>query len=124
VSAVSRLACVWTAAAVGGGAALATWKTMAPLSPPKHLPVTTLPPPISFLASAISFGGTLVLETINFPSAPLGTKAKNIFFDLACLRAVASSASGMAISPTKKRCLHYNENAIGLCPQTDRPDPA
>jgi hypothetical protein len=112
------------AAASAGGAALATWKTMTPPSPPKHLPVTALPPPISFLASAITFAGTLVMETISFPSAPFGTKAKNIFFDLACLRPAVSSASGMAISPKTKRGLQYNKNANSLGAQTERLDPA
>jgi len=57
----------------------------------------------SFLASAMSLAGILAFETISFPSEPLGTKAKDIFFVLANLRAArrSLSMSAMFISPKK-----------------------
>ena len=80
-----------------------------------------MPPPISFLAAAICFGGILAFETMSCPSEPpLGIKAKNFFFDLAIWMAVCNSASGMVISPNPKLGLHYYENAIHPGAQTER----
>jgi hypothetical protein len=49
---------------------LATWNSIVLPSAPRHFPDTVVPPPISFLASAVAFAGILIFEMISFPSAP------------------------------------------------------
>src|SRR5262249_43333129 len=64
----------WPSSVPGGS--LATWKTRVPPSPTQR-PLKTLLAPISFLVSAISWGGSF-LATSSLLSPPLGEEADRI----------------------------------------------